>query len=91
MARVLKDEQRTARKFYDCDASWYWRNYGPQSDVSLTPEDRLLLNGVVADKWKIRPGQRYRYVVQIDGQDLQVYRARLDMDWLCQAHDLYDD
>lgn len=25
---VLKDEVRTARKFYDCDASEMWRSYG---------------------------------------------------------------
>ena len=88
---VLRDEQRTARKFYDCDASWYWRNYGPPADVPLSPEERLVLDGVEADKWKIRPGQRYRYVVQRNGRELQVYRARLDMDSLCQEHDLYDD
>ena len=91
MALVLKDEQRTARKFYDCDASYHWRNYGPPPDVPLTADEALVLEGVKADKWKIRPGQRYRYVVQREGGQLEVYRARLDMDNLCQEHDLYDD
>lgn len=91
MALVLKDEQRTARKFYDCDASHHWRNYGPPSDVPLTADETLVLEGVKADKWKIRPGQRYRYVVQREGRQLEVYRARLDMDSLCQQHDLYED
>ena len=91
MALVLKDEQRTARKFYDCDASDHWRNYGPPLDVPLSADERLVLEGVAADKWKIRPGQRYRYVVQREGRQLEVYRARLDMDSLCQRHDLYDD
>lgn len=91
MALILKDEQRTARKFYDCDASYHWHNYGPPPDVPLTADGTLVLEGAKADKWKIRPGQRYRYVVQRDGRTLDVYRARLDMDSLCQQHDLYDD
>ena len=56
---ILKDEIRTARKFYDCDASAAWNNYGPPRD-ELPPDDRLILEGAQADKWKIRPGQRYR-------------------------------
>ena len=44
-----------------------------------------------ADKWKIRPGQRYRCVVFRDGRELVTQRARLDMDALCQRYDLYDD
>ena len=44
-----------------------------------------------ADKCKIRPGQRYRCVVFRDGRELVTQRARLDMDALCQRHDLYDD
>jgi len=66
---VLKDEVRTARKFYACDASELWRNYGPPSDA-VNADDRLVLEGVKADKWKIRPGQRYRCVVFRDGREL---------------------
>ena len=87
---LLKDEQRTARKFYECDASDYWRNYGPPPE-DVTADQKLTLEGAEADKWKIRPGQRYRYVAQTDGRRMEVYRARLDMDSLCRQHDLYDD
>ena len=87
---VLTNEVRTARKSYHCDASEMWRNYGPPSE-SLTADDRLMLDGVKADQWKIRPGQRYRCVVFRDGRELVTQRARLDMDSLCQKHDLYDD
>lgn len=90
MALVLRDEIRTARKFYDCDASEMWRSYGPPRDT-VTADERLVLEGVEADKWKIRPGQRYRCVVFRDGGELVTQRARLDMDALCQRHDLYDD
>lgn len=87
---VLKDEVLTARKFYACDASEFWRSYGLPSE-ELTAEERLVLEGAGADKWKIRPGQRYRCVVFRDGRELVTYRARLDMDALCQRYDLYDD
>ena len=87
---VLTDEVRTARKFYDCDACEMWRSYGPP-DKELTADERLVLDGVRADKCKIRPGQRYRCVVFRDGRELVTQRARLDMDALCQRHDLYDD
>jgi hypothetical protein len=91
MALVLKDEQRTARKVHDCDASYHWRNYGPPADVELSAGDLRAVEDAKADEWKIKPGQRYRYVVQREGRQLEAYRARLDMDRLCQAHDLYDD
>lgn len=87
---ILKDEIRTARKLYDCDASAAWINYGPPRD-ELPPDDRLVLEGVEADKWKIRPGQRYRCVVFRDGRELVTQRTRLDMDALCHRHELYDD
>ena len=87
---ILKDEIRTARKFYDCDASAAWRSYGPPEE-ELTADERLVLDGVKAAKWKSRPGQRYRCVVFRDGRELVTQRARLDMDALCQRHDLYDD
>ena len=87
---VLKDEVRTARKFYHCDASEMWRSYGPP-ETELTADERLVLDGAKADKWKIRPGQRYRCVVFRDGRELVTQRARLDMDALCQRHELYDD
>lgn len=88
---ILVDEQRTARKVYDCDASYHWRNYGPPADVELSAGDLRAVEEAKADEWKIRPGQRYRYVAQTDGRRMEVYRARLDMDNLCNAHDLYDD
>ena len=42
---VLKDEVRTARKFYECDASEMWRSYGPPRDA-VTADERLVLDGV---------------------------------------------
>ena len=42
---VLKDEVWTARKFYACDASELWCNYGPPSDA-VTADDRLVLDEI---------------------------------------------
>ena len=44
MVLVLKDEVRTARKFYDCDASEMWRSYGHPRDA-VTADERLVLEG----------------------------------------------
>ena len=71
---VLKDEVRTARKFYDCDASEMWRSYGPPREA-VTADERLVLEGVEADKWKIRPGQRYRCAWHGAGQQSTLYAS----------------
>jgi hypothetical protein len=88
--RVLSDNEVQAKNFYDCDAYVAWQQAGPP-DSELTNDERLVLDGVRADKGKIRAGQRYRRVRFNDGNGIEVWRARLDMDGLCQKYDLYDD
>jgi hypothetical protein len=87
---VLSDEERQARKFYDCDAYEAWKQMGPP-DSELTADERLVLDGVRADEGKIRPGQRYRAVRFNDGAGIEVWRARLDMNSLCNRYELFDD
>ena len=87
---VLRDTIQTAKKFYPCDACHQWDRSGyGQNDVSA--DEWLTVEGAMADKWKIRRGQEYRKVVYKDGGDLVTYRARLDMDALCQRHELFDE
>lgn len=88
--RVLSDNEVQAKKFYDCDAYEAWQQAGIQ-DGELKPDERLVLEGVRADKGKIRAGQRYRRVRFNDGNGIEVWRARLDMDSLCQRYELFDD
>lgn len=88
--RILSDKQVQAKKCYDCDAYAVWRADGPPDD-ELTADERLVLSGVRADKGQIRAGQRYRRVSFNDGHGIAVWRARLDMDDLCEKYDLHDD
>lgn len=88
--RILSDTEAQSKKFYDCDAWDAWLSDGPRDD-EVTADERLVLVGVRADQGKIRPGQRYRRVRFNDGRGIEVWRARLDMDSLCQKHGLYDD
>lgn len=88
--RILSDNEVQAKKIYDCDAYAAWRSNGPRDD-EVTADERLVLSGVRADKGQIRPGQRYRRVRFNDGHGIEVWRARLDMDGLCQKYDLHDD
>lgn len=88
--RILSDKIQQAKKFYHCDACRAWLDscYG-QIDVSA--DDLLTVQGAEADKWKIRAGQEYRKIVYNDGGEMMTYRARLDMDSLCNRHKLFDE
>lgn len=90
MTWVLRDTVQTARKHYPCDACHLWLDAGlDQQDVSA--DEWLVVQGARADKWRITPGMHYRKVVYIDGGAWYTYRARLDMDHLCEQQNLFDD
>jgi hypothetical protein len=85
MCYVLRDTIQTARKHYPCDACEQWKKSGlVKEDV-----DELSWSAVQsaqADEWKITKGTKYRKVTYCDGGDLMSYRARLDMDMVCQKN-----
>jgi hypothetical protein len=90
MGEILRDTIQTAQKLYPCDACHQFDRSGyGQRDVSV--DDWLIVQGVEADRWKITPGMQYRKVTYRDGGKLVTYRARLDMDALCQRNDLFDE
>ena len=90
MSNILRDTIQTARKHYPCDACDHFARIGcGQRDVSA--DDWLIVQAAEADKWKITPGTRYRKAVYREGGDLVTYRARLDMDAVCQRNDLFDE
>jgi hypothetical protein len=91
MTTVLRDEIRTARKAYHCDAFARWRDcaMGPQDCEN--DEQRATLAAAEADGGKILPGQKYRFVAAIYDGDFGTWRERIDMGKLCAAHDLYDE
>jgi hypothetical protein len=90
MMTVLSDTIQTSMAFYPCDACEIWLNTGyDKPDVSVG--DWLVIEGARADKWKIRKGVKYRKIISIDNGQFSTYRARLDMDNLCNRLDLYED
>lgn len=86
--RVLSSTIQTARKHYPCDAchTFLQSNYG-RDDVSA--EDWLVIEGAQADRWKITPGSKYRKMVLKDGDDILTVRHRLDVESVCERHDLF--
>ena len=88
--RVLSSTIHTARKYYWCDAcnTFLQSNYGPY-DVSA--DDWLVIEGARDDRWKITPGSKYRKLTIKDGKDILTVRNRLDVEAVCQRHDLFDE
>jgi len=91
MTTVLRDEIRSARKTYRCDAYAHWLECGMRDEDCTTNEQRLILSAAQADNGRILRGQKYRCVTAIQDGDLVTWRERVGMGSLCLAHDLYDN
>lgn len=91
MDTVLKNEIRTARKEYHCDAWHYWVSGGLKPADCTDDAQRATLAAAEADAGHIKPGQKYRYVRGIFEGSMSTWRARADMEDLCRAHHLYED
>lgn len=87
---VLADNVHTARKAYDCEARYWWEMAG-LSECDVEPEDWAIAQAAIANNWRIKPGDRYRRVVYVDGGKLITYRAEIGMESLCQRLGLFDD
>jgi hypothetical protein len=88
---ILKDEVRAARKHYNCDASALWCNYSMKLDDCETGDQRLIVEAAQADKWKILPGQQYRYMRGIFEGRMVTWRERVGMGSVCRQLRLYED
>ena len=91
MERVLEDKVVMARKAHRCDASLQWQRSGYTVADCETDEQMLVVKEAEADKWCILSGQAYRKVTGIQDGKLCTYRARLGMDAVCIALDLFDE
>ena len=88
MSDILRDTKQYAKKHYHCDACETWLDTGYyQSDVSS--DDWMIVTAAKADGWRILPGQQYRKVIYAENNTIKAYRARLDMDALCDRLDLF--
>ena len=87
---ILCEKIRTANKYHPCDACYWWdrSNYG-QKDVS--PDDWLIVEAAIADKFKITPGTKYLYKTFVYDGSVQNFKGRLDMDKICHKYDLYPE
>ena len=88
--RTLSDEIHVARKHYECDACWHWLQSG-YSEMDVSADQALVIQAAEADKWKIKPGQKYRRATYVDGGDFQTFRARIDMDKLVYKLGFYEE
>lgn len=86
---IISDKIVTARKAHRCDAcrTWIDSNY---SEADCTDKQRMAVAEAEADNWRILPGQKYLKMVYVECGDLMTYRARPDMDAVCNELDLFD-
>lgn len=89
-ATILKNELRTARKNYKCDAYARFHACGMRRD-ELTQEQQLMLDAAEADKGRILPGQAYHYRRGVYEGRMFTWRSRSGMESICIDHDLYDE
>jgi hypothetical protein len=91
MDTVLTDKIVRAKKNYPCDASSAWLRSNYCVDDCETITQRLSVEAAEADKWKIFKGQQYRKVTGIHDGEFCTYKARIDMDAVCNALDMFDE
>lgn len=87
---LMKDEIRTARKSYPCDA-YHWINKSCYGESDFDPEDWATIKAADVDGFKIKPGMQYLYQTSVDGDGWGQFRARLDMHEICRKYDLYPE
>ncbi|HBO9011719.1 TPA: hypothetical protein L5D31_002139 [Pseudomonas aeruginosa] len=87
---LLRDELRTARKHYQCDA-YYWFDHAGFGRQDVDADDWLIVEAVRSDRGKILPGTKYIYQVSVDGGEFWIFRARPEMDAICRKYDLYPE
>jgi len=88
--RILSNTIQSAISIYPCDACDLWLNSGYE-ECDVSADDWLIIQGAKSDNWTIKRGQKYRKIVAIDNGQFSAYRARLDMDALCNRLDFYAD
>lgn len=90
MPVVLKDEIRTARKQYKCDAYAWFNNCNMGRD-DLTPKQQPILDAAEKAGGVIKPGDRYRYQRGVWEGSMYTLRMHIGMDDVCRVHGLYGE
>lgn len=79
-----------ARKQYTCEAIDWILNDGLDA-YEFDEEELAIIEKARSEKWKILKGTKY---VKISGKwegEFCVFRARKDIDEICQDHDIYSE
>ena len=80
----------TARKEYTCEAIDWILNQGLDS-FGFDDNELAVIAKAESEKWKIPKGSKY---VKVSGKwegGFCVFRARADIDKICQDHDIYSE
>lgn len=90
MSRVIRREERTARKSHICDACIWFSNSNLGAH-DLDPEDWNIAEAAMNDGGLIIPGTRYIHEVGIYYGEMYTFKGRLDMHAICLKYDIYQD
>lgn len=89
--RVLSDAVVTARKEHFCDACEAFNRAGYGLNEFDDANEVETIKNCEKDGYKINPKTKYRRLVYNDSGDLVVFKARLDMDSICQKYGFYEE
>lgn len=79
-----------ARKHHECDAC-HWLNVAGLRDDEYEPDDLLIVQAARADRWKIRPGERYQSQTVIHEGRIQTVRYKPPIAAICDKYELWPD
>lgn len=85
---VVSITEPIARRDYDCQA-WPWFDLSDEAETDLSEDDRQIIERARADNFKILKGQRYYCMRGKFNGEWGVYRAKRDMNDLCERLGLF--
>ncbi len=80
-----------AEKDYHCEASDWIDNTIGWEEEDFEEEDRPIIRKALSEGLKILKGTEYLMVSGKWEGEFTIYRARKDLDGICQKYDLYPD
>ena len=89
MSDLIHEENRRARKTYDCMAYEWLENCLFDCD-GLTFTERRALVTANRERGKILPGMEYVRQALRDGGDIYTFRARPELHAICVKLDMYE-
>ena len=79
-----------SRQDYECQACDWIMNAG-MSEEDCTPEEWKLIKIAEVEKWRIKKGATYTKCTGKWNGEFTTFRARPEIDEICQKYDIYTD